>query len=154
MLSEIEVRAVPALMAMVVRRTVEIVEIGKALEEILPEVWGFITARGGEPAGPPFIRYLAWDADSMVDIEAGVPVALPLPAEGRVELLELPGCRAARVVHSGPYEKLGDAHMALGAWIRDNHYETAGPTWESYLTDPGSEPDSAKWRTEVCWPVK
>ncbi len=154
MLSEIEVKTVPPVTAMVIRRSVEIDEIGNALAEILHEVWGFVTARSGESAGPPFTRYLAWNADSVVDIEAGIPVALPLPAEGSVELLELPECRAVSVVHSGPYEKLGDAHMALGVWIKQNHYETAGPAWESYITDPGSEPDPAKWQTEVFWPVR
>jgi AraC family transcriptional regulator len=25
--------------------------------------------------------------------------------------------------------------------------------WEYYLTDPGVEPDPAKWQTLVVWPV-
>ena len=30
--------------------------------------------------------------------------------------------------------------------------EPSGGPWESYLTDPGSTPDPADWRTEVCLP--
>jgi effector-binding domain-containing protein len=29
----------------------------------------------------------------------------------------------------------------------------ASTMWEVYLTDPEEEPDPARWRTEVYWPV-
>jgi hypothetical protein len=30
----------------------------------------------------------------------------------------------------------------------------AGPCFETYPVDPGSEPDSAKWQTDVYYPVR
>jgi hypothetical protein len=31
---------------------------------------------------------------------------------------------------------------------------TRGPVmWESYLSDPQSQPDPADWRTRICWLV-
>ena len=31
--------------------------------------------------------------------------------------------------------------------------EGAGAPWEVYVTDPATEPDQAKWRTEIFFPV-
>ncbi len=71
----------------------------------------------------------------------------------RVHQSELPACEAAVTLHTGPYEKLPDAYSALTEWIKENGKHEAGPPWEVYVTDPGGEPDSSKWQTEVVWPV-
>ena len=154
MLSEISLKRLAPQPALTIAMSVKQDEIGNAMHEILPEVFGFIVARSGQPAGPPFTRYLAWNADGTTDLEAGFPVVAPLIPEGRVQACELPEGEAAMVVHSGSYETLGDAYAALGAWVRTEHRETAGPPWEIYVTDPGTEPDSSKWQTEVYWPVR
>jgi GyrI-like small molecule binding domain len=43
----------------------------------IPEVVGWVAARGLGPMGPPFLRYHAIDMGADLDVEAGVPVALP-----------------------------------------------------------------------------
>ena len=44
----------------------------------LTEVYALLAARGVEPAGPPFWRYLVIDMERELEIEAGVPVAAPV----------------------------------------------------------------------------
>ena len=39
------------------------------------------------------------------------------------------------------------------AWLTQEKRVPGAQMWEIYLTDPAQEPDPAKWRTQICWPV-
>ena len=54
----------------------------------------------------------------------------------------------------GPYENIGSVHDAISRYIKVMDLEYAGPPWEIYVTDPMQEPDTAKWETVVCYPIK
>lgn len=136
-----------------IRTSCRVAEIGPVLAEILPEVYYYLDKRGVRPAGPPFTRYHSFDG-TMCEIEAGMPVIKPQPGEGRVVAGELPGGAVVSTIHVGPYEGLPSAHDALDAWIRNNGKKSRGPQWESYITDPGEEPDPHKRETELLWPVE
>jgi effector-binding domain-containing protein len=83
------------------------------------------------------------------EVEAGFPVSAPAAGGAHVEASVLPGGRAAATWHTGPYESLACAHEALERWMTDNGASTDGPCWEVYYSDPMSEPDPARWRTEI-----
>jgi effector-binding domain-containing protein len=131
-------------------------EIPASLAVALPEVWKAAEASGLAPDGPPFTRYLAELSDLArdLDYEAGVPLPLPAAvARGRAVPGELPGGTLAVAWHVGPYDTLGETYGALLAWIGEQGRTVAGPMWEVYWTDPATEPDPARWRTEVIVPV-
>jgi hypothetical protein len=65
-----------------------------------------------------------------------------------------PAGPAAVTWHVGSYQGLGNAHHALEEWASKNNRKPAGPPWESYVTDPGQEPDPQKWRTQVFLPLQ
>jgi effector-binding domain-containing protein len=153
MVSDVEVRTLEARPALVIRATTTADEISEKLSELLPEVVVHAQASGAGVAGAPFTRYLAWNPDGSVELEAGVPVLSQVPPEGRIEPIELPSGEVAMVLHTGPYTLLGDAHAALGAWVRANGRQTSGPCWESYVSDPAAAPPD-QWQTEVYWPLK
>jgi effector-binding domain-containing protein len=73
---------------------------------------------------------------------------------GRVKASELPAGKAVVTCHVGPYEALPTSHARLEAWLKAQSLESRGGFWETYLTDPGIEPDPSKWRTLLVWPVK
>lgn len=125
-------------------------ELGDVLSRLFPELCARAAGLGLTPAGLPFTRYGASLTDGSMEIEACLPVN---PAEGG-DCVALGACRAAAVSHFGDYATLGDAHFALGEYVRRERLETAGMCWEEYVTDPGDEPDPAKWETRVYWPVK
>lgn len=153
MTHEVEIRRLEAQQMASIRMTVAPAELSAALEEVLPEVWGALEGAGVQPAGPPFARY--YDAnDQVVDFDAGLPVAAPVSPMGRVQPGVLPGGECAATWHVGPYETLRQAYVALEGYMRDNNREPAEAPWEVYWTDSGEEPDPARWRTEVIWPIR
>ncbi len=154
MLSPIEIRECPARWALLAAATTTMDSLGDALAELFPKLCADAVTRGALVVGKPFTRYGESQADATIEIEACLPIAAPVAMEEGAGCVRLEACRAAAVTHFGPYDSLGDAHFALGEFVRRNQLETAGMCWEEYVTDPGAEPDPSKWQTMVCWPVK
>jgi effector-binding domain-containing protein len=127
----------------------------------LPEVFGWLGAHGAEQAGPPFLKYNVIDMAGALEMEAGIPVATPVPGEGEVVAGTLPAGRYATATHFGPYDQLAAATAALLDWATrhgltwDTTDTDAGQQWaarlEFYLTDPREEPDPAKWQTDLAF---
>lgn len=109
-------------------------------------------AQGIQPTGAPFAKYYGVPT-TVVDVEAGFPVAHKITPGGGIMAGTLPRGRVVEATHIGPYENLHQTYAEMA-----RYFETAGLTpgavmWESYLSDPEREPDSATWRTQICWPV-
>lgn len=150
MLGEIAVVEVPERTALVLTATTTMEELGEVLSRLFPELCARAARLGLATAGVPMTRYGASHADGSIEIEA----CLPVEAAAGGDCVTFAACRAAMVSHFGDYSTLGEAHFALGDYVRRERLETAGLCWEEYLTDPGEEADPAKWETRVYWPVK
>lgn len=127
-------------------------ELAGELGQLLGAVLAHATGAGAAPAGPPFTRYLSMD-DQVVEIETGFALDRPVTGDGTVEATELPATDAVLVRHVGPYDQLPAAYAAATAFAWERGRSPAGAPWEVYLSDPGEEPDPAKWVTEVYLPV-
>ena len=127
----------------------------------LPEVYAFLAARGVEPAGPPFWRYLVIDMERELEIEAGVPVAGPVDGDGDIRAGVLPAGRYVTVTHVGHPDELMEATRELLEWADaqrltfDRADSPDGDAWvsrlEIYKSDPAQEPDMTKWETELAF---
>ena len=75
----------------------------------MPEVFGWLAARGVQPAGAPFFRYHTIDMERELEIEVGVPVprgsAVPA-SDDEVTAGVLPAGRYATVAHVGHPDQL------------------------------------------------
>ena len=131
--------------------------MSKAASKLFKEIDAWAKQQGVTPAGPPYMRYYVIDMTGEMDIEVGIPIAAPLPGDGRVCAGALPAGRYASLVYSGSGLS---GNKALLDWARAN-----GLTWdrwndpkgdafrsryESYLTDPEVEPRKTKWEVEVA----
>lgn len=149
------VRTVDAQHVASVRARVDATKVSASLAVMLPEVGAVLGEQGVRPIGPPFSRYHEIDSKTnTIDIEAGIPVATPITAKGRVRPGELPGGRVASTWHVGSYHELPRTYARLEAWMEAEALTAGGPFWEVYWTDPGIEPDPSTWKTEVLWPVE
>jgi effector-binding domain-containing protein len=132
-----------------------------AIADRLPEVFGWLGARGLEPAGPPFFRYNLIDMERQLEVEVGVPVAVATAADGEVLAGVLPAGRYAAVTHVGHPDGLVEATAALLAWAAEQGLawdmtETPeGQRWgcrlEVYKSDPDEQPDMSRWETELLF---
>jgi effector-binding domain-containing protein len=136
----------------IIRLTIRRHEMRNVMGPGLEELKATLGAQGIVPAGHWFTHHLRMHPDTF-DFEIGVPVTKAVTAAGRVVPGQLPAASVARTIYHGPYEGLPAAWPQLDAWIVAQG-RTAGPSlWESYVTDPASNPDPATWLTELTRPL-
>jgi effector-binding domain-containing protein len=141
--------------AATVRVSCDADKVSATLAAIFPEIGGVMEAQGAQMSGPPFTRYHVIDrGKNRIDLEAGIPLAAPITAAGRVQPATLPAGKAAMTWHRGSYHDLQKSYDRLEAWMKAEKLTARGGFWEIYWTDPGLEPDPSTWRTQIYWPVE
>lgn len=112
-----------------------------------------IQEKGIEMDGYPAGLYYSWDMEKMT-----TEMAVAIPVKGisespspDFELITLEKNKALKIKFYGAYEKIGDAHMAMDAYMKDNNLKQRVPVIEVYVTDPMAEPDTSKWLTKLIY---
>lgn len=140
----------------VVRETVPMAALRDFFDRAFGAVIGAVQQQHVQLAGPPFALYRGMPTD-VVDVEAGFPLAAPFPGAGGGDTAviagTLPAGQVYEAMHIGPYATLQQTYGAIMARMREDGVDPGGAMWEYYLSDPGAEPDPAKWQTLVVWPV-
>lgn len=148
----VERREFAAQPVLFVRRRASRKDLSAAIEYCFAAVFAHVGRAGLSPAGPPFTRYLTAGPNELT-IEAGLPLAAPAPGAGEIEAGYLHGGPVVLAVHAGAYDTLEKTYAVLERYVSARGLKSAGPPWESYLTDPTEHPNPDDWRTEVYWPV-
>ena len=158
-MSEFEIREEPGRRTAVVHGSMPQSEMPGFMDGAFPRLFHAVGAAGLVPGGAPFSRYFAF-APERVECEVGVPLAdipgMPPRAfdgAGDVQPGELPAGQVATGWHVGPYDTISETYARLMAWVAEQGREPSGAMWEVYATDPGAEPDPAKWRTQLFVPL-
>lgn len=146
------------------RSTVAVAGVGGEIDAAMPLLRRFLETAGVKPEPPPFVRYLQIDMPSTLSIEVGVPLRARVDVND-CELVAgyLPSGEYAVATHVGPPASLVDAHgtfqdiarergLVLAGRVR-NGVEVWSGRFEFLMSDPESEPDPAKWRTELAYLV-
>ncbi|MDN4165127.1 SRPBCC family protein [Cytophagales bacterium LB-30] len=115
-------------------------------------IFGALGKKKIEAIGAPSAIYYMWDEANMRTVVAiGAPVAsggsLPgyesVPVEGK----------ALHIAYYGDYAGSAEAHYAMDDYLVSRGAEST-LVIEEYVTDPGAEPDTAKWLTNIYYLVK
>ena len=152
-MTQFEVITIEPQDAAVLRAEVPVDQLPSVFDRAFHAVMEAVRTQGLDVTGPPFGFYPRMPATT-VEVAAGFPVSGPVTPSGEVSALELPGGRVVRGMHVGPFDKLEDTYRELSEWVGSQGLEMAQQMWESYLTDPSAEPDSAKWQTLITWPLR
>lgn len=134
----------------VIRSRVPTAELPAFFDRAFGTLGAWLGRHGVAPLGAAYARYDGPPGD-VADLEVGFPVASPVEPDGDVEPGTLPGGLAARMVHAGGYDGLGEAWGALQQWIADQGREPGSALWEVYVTEPSPDMDPAELRTELVW---
>jgi effector-binding domain-containing protein len=116
------------------------------------ELMSTLRTQGITSAGPWFTHHFKMPGETF-DFEIGVPVPQPVSPAGRVNTSQLPAVTAAQTIYAGPYEGLPAAWGEFEKWIRAQGRTPAPWLWETYVTNPKSDPEGPTWRTELTRPL-
>jgi effector-binding domain-containing protein len=103
--------------------------------------------------GYPFALYPVYTEESM-DMICAMPVAATAKLPARYKVETTISSRAIKGVHRGDFSNLMALHMELDKYLQYKGLTMNGAPMEVYVTDPMLEKDTAKWITEVYYPVK
>ena len=117
MLSEPQIVSRPDQPFAAIRVRLDRDEIPTRAPPLIGEVAGWLGSQGAVPTGAPFFSYLSMPEDGPMVMEVGFPTASQLSGGSRVRTGTIPGGRFAAIVHTGPYDGLYDANVALGEWL-------------------------------------
>ena len=126
--------------------------------DFFAERYGIIGAYLGDDMAnmtmAPFAIYHMWDEENKrAKVEVAIAATSDKPGNNRVVKGNTYAGTVVKGVHLGSYDTTDDTHWAIDEYVKTNNFEMAGSPWEVYVTDPANEPDTAKWVTEIYYPV-
>lgn len=138
-----------------VRKVVPIPEITSFFGENLGMIMEMVQSRKLTQAGPPSGLYWSYDEEAgTTDMAAAIPIAEEKKLGSGVQVFTVGGGKALVIDYLGDYTGLGEAHRAMDDCMQDMKLRNIPPAVEEYLTDPSTEPDTAKWLTKIIYFVE
>jgi effector-binding domain-containing protein len=136
-----------------VRREVGPGAVGSSWKPALDKVWEFLRSQPGlrTDGHNIFLYHQPKQPGAPIHCDFGVEVTRTFETAGEVYATETPAGEAAIAVHRGPYNRMNEAHSAIGKWMETNGRESAGLSWEIY-GDP--TPNPADTETTVVYLLK
>ncbi len=118
------------------------------------ELMTYLGDDGANMSMAPFAIFYEWDMENKrTVVEPGIAVNSKKPGNDRIKKGMTHGGQALKAVHMGGYDTEPE-HNALTAYMEKNGLTLTGGVMEVYVTDPTEEPDTAKWITEIYYPVQ
>lgn len=124
--------------------------LGKAYFDIMQ----YVDRHRLQAAGPPRLILRDYVGASRL-FDAGIPLGElpdPLPPDDRVRIVRSDAGPALKATHVGSYDRLGEVHRKMVAYLAAAGIERAGAPWESYVNDAADVPESALI-TEIYYPI-
>jgi effector-binding domain-containing protein len=119
------------------------------------EIGAFMASQQISQAGAPIaIAHMFDEATRMMDIEIAIPISGTATPPAGLTFGTIPAGKALKHSYTGPYENLEPEWNKLSGYVQCSGAKTRYSPYEVYLTDPGNEPDPAKWQTDLIWPVE
>lgn len=121
--------------------------------ENFPKIFGDISKTKFAPSTAPTCLCWKWD-DATKSGEFAAVVGSDAKSDVKGwEKYVVPAGKVLKVEYFGAYEKTEKAHEALMNYVKEKGL-TQGLVIEEYVTDPGTEKDTAKWQTNIYYTLK
>lgn len=117
----------------------------------LGSLFGKVQASKAKMEGMPSGLFFKRDElNQKMDMSAAIPVESPVEVDGAITFT-IPEKNALQVDYYGDYNETYKAHSAIAAFLKDRKLLYDAPYIEEYVTDPGEEPNPAKWLTKITY---
>ena len=101
-------------------------------------VWDLMRARGIESTGHNVVVY--WDEPGKdllrspegIEVDIGAEILAPFESDQELISTSTPAGRFISAIHTGPYDRLGEAYDTIHSHCRAEGLPLAGPYWEFY----------------------
>jgi effector-binding domain-containing protein len=113
----------------------------------------FMKKNNLEIAGPVLAIYHSFSPEK-IEMECAIPISKEVKGDGTINVMKMPAGNAVVAHYYGAYEGTELAHAEIDKFVKANNKKVIGAPWEVYVTDPGVEKDTAKWLTEIYYPVE
>ncbi len=114
-----------------------------------------IQKSAAEMAGAPAGLFWSYDTEAgTADMAAAIPVAANQKFGSGLSVFSVGGKPALIIEYFGAYANSGEAHYAMDDYMAEKRLQSIPPVIEEYITDPGQEPDTAKWLTRIIYFVE
>lgn len=146
---DIEARNMPAQKFIAIEnKGVKPQEIGMKIGECFMKLDAAAKAGKYTMAGPPFTIWT-----DMANFSCAFPIVEEGTTKGEIKAESAPAFDAFVVKYYGAYDKNEHVYKAMDGYIKSKGAKQVGPPREIYITDPMVEKDTAKWLTEIVFPV-
>ncbi|MCF8378149.1 MAG: GyrI-like domain-containing protein [Bacteroidales bacterium] len=150
---EITIKEVESVHALAIRSVVEMDGMEEAMGSAFGQLMGYIETKGMQIAGYPFAIWYVWDGE-LFEFDNCIPTDKKIPGKDVIKSLDTYAGKVVTVTHKGDYSSTYYSWEAVENYVKENGLEVNGNPWETYITDPQTEPDPSKWITELYWPIK
>ena len=150
--SELSIETTEAEMILSIIDSTNAEGISDKLAELYKDLMVFAAINGMNQSGAPLAYYHAYSPELVV-MEAAIPVEGNLSQEGRIVLKEKPAEKVIKGTFFGDYMQTEEAHTFIGNYMEKAKIAMKGSPYEVYVTDPATEADTTKWKTEVFYPI-
>lgn len=138
-----------------VRKTVNFTDIPAFFGSNFSKAFEQAQKTGAAMAGSPSGLFWSYDEQGgKTDMAAAIPLAADQKPAAGLGIFPVGGKRALVIEYFGAYEKSGEAHYAMDDYMKEKGLQNIPPVIEEYVTDPGQEPDTAKWLTKIIYFVE
>jgi len=150
----VEHRTVPATLAVAIQQTVDRQDLLTWWRGALAELHATVHAQNLTATGPTGGLY---DSDIYLNERGRCTVFVPVEGTsreiGRVITLTVPPAELAVTRHHGSLNDADLTYGALGAYAASHEISVEGPLREYYLCGAHETQDTARWETEIGWPI-
>jgi effector-binding domain-containing protein len=136
------------------RAMVTMMEMPGFYSKHLPAIGEALGKNKIQPEAAPMGLYWSFDEKEMKGDMAAVFKVAPGAKVKGFENYTFPGGKVLHVEYYGNYEKIGAAHKAIDAYMKEKGLTQDAGVFEEYVTDPMSEKDTMKWLTNIYYRVK
>ena len=144
---------VPAQILISVRDTASPETVTTKLALMYKHITLFLKSKNLVPVGNPMAVFHNY-SNRNFDIEAGLPVHSLVAVPDGLQCSEKVAQRIVMIRYVGSYKMISTAYVAIQSYLEDNDFQTNGPVWEEYITNPTIEADSNKRQTNIYYPIK